>query len=276
MKNLLHVTSFSLLMLLITANLIYAQPSGVSVDEVVSLRGGAIAVDIPTTFKINFNNDYGLSIQGFSFAFRFYITNNGEMTTAVYEPVTYNVIDVDNWTSGFTFLPVYTEEFSVDGVGADTVGIRGVESFLPGDTIGKIGLPIDFNNVVFELQTKAFTANIGDSLCIDSSIFLIPNQWHWHTEGNVRYEDVPWTGPHCFEIVEKCCVGIRGNVNVSSDEAIDISDLVELVAFMFQDAPTPPCPEETNIDGIGIVDISDLVAMVAYMFQGGVEPAPCL
>ena len=110
MKNLLHVTSFSLLILLITANLSFAQPSGVSVDEVLSLRGGAIAVDIPTTFKINFNNDYGLSIQGFSFAFRFYITNNGEMTTGVFAPVTNSIIDTDNWTAGFNAVPVYTEE----------------------------------------------------------------------------------------------------------------------------------------------------------------------
>ncbi len=38
------------------------------------------------------------------------------------------------------------------------------------------------------------------------------------------------------------------------------------------------CIEEANVDGSNSeipIDISDLVGLVAYMFQGGEEPAPC-
>ncbi len=72
-----------------------------------------------------------------------------------------------------------------------------------------------------------------------------------------------------------CCVGTRGNVNGDSGDAIDISDLVYLVAFMFQGGAAPDCFEEGDIDGSGGIDISDLVGLVAFMFQGGAPPANC-
>ena len=80
-----------------------------------------------------------------------------------------------------------------------------------------------------------------------------------------------------------CCVGIRGNVDGSLEippgmNGIDISDLVALVAFMFQGGADPVCDDEADIDGSGgavAIDISDVVALVAFMFQGGAEPAAC-
>lgn len=50
----------------------------------------------------------------------------------------------------------------------------------------------------------------------------------------------------------------------------DISDLVYLVAFMFQDGPPPPVMEAAMVDGNGVgPDISDLVHLVSYMFDDG-------
>ncbi len=264
---------FCSLLVLITANLSFAQPSGVSLDEVAHLRGGAVAVDIPTTFKIRFNNDYGANVHGFSFAFRYYISNNGEMSPVVFEPVAYTIINTNNWTSYFDFQPVAINEYSIDGLDSDSVGIKGIVNFF---ALPEAGLPDGFSEVVLELQTAVLSGNIGDTLCIDSAFSPPTGTWHWHTAGNVRYEDVPWSGPHCFEIVEKCCVGIRGNINTSSDESIDISDLVTLVDFMFLEGTPPYCSEEANFNGVAGVDIADLVDLVAYMFQSGAEPAPCL
>ena len=74
-----------------------------------------------------------------------------------------------------------------------------------------------------------------------------------------------------------CCEGIRGNVNDDTEQAIDISDLVDLVTYMFQDGPEPGCVDEANIDGdgLGMIDIGDLVHLVTYMFQDGPAPADC-
>ncbi len=72
-----------------------------------------------------------------------------------------------------------------------------------------------------------------------------------------------------------CCIGIRGNVDDDGGDAIDISDLVYLVDYMFIGGPEPPCFGEADMDASGGIDISDLVYLVDYMFNGGPEPAAC-
>ena len=74
-----------------------------------------------------------------------------------------------------------------------------------------------------------------------------------------------------------CCVGIRGNINNDPEQNIDITDLIYLVQFMFQDGPDLPCLKEANVDGdiFETVDIADLIHLVAYMFQEGPDPFIC-
>ena len=83
-----------------------------------------------------------------------------------------------------------------------------------------------------------------------------------------------------------CCMGsIRGNVDYDVGDAIDISDLVYLVDYMFTGGPAPTCVEEANIDGsccasgssenLSDIDISDLVYLVDYMFNDGPPPVAC-
>jgi len=63
---------------------------------------------------------------------------------------------------------------------------------------------------------------------------------------------------------------VCGDAN-GSGTGPDISDLVYLVAFMFNGGPPPPVMAATDVDGIysGTPDIADLVYLVAYMFSGG-------
>lgn len=74
-----------------------------------------------------------------------------------------------------------------------------------------------------------------------------------------------------------CCLGDRGNIDNSPDDAVDISDLVYLVDYMFLSGPAPVCMGEANLDGdpLEVLDISDLVYIVDYMFQDGPPPPPC-
>ncbi len=73
-----------------------------------------------------------------------------------------------------------------------------------------------------------------------------------------------------------CCMPpIRGNVDYDAGDNIDISDLVYLVDYMFNQGPAPVCLEEADIDATGGIDISDLVYLVDYMFTGGPAPLAC-
>lgn len=74
-----------------------------------------------------------------------------------------------------------------------------------------------------------------------------------------------------------CCLGDRGNVDNSPDDAVDISDLVYLVDYMFLNGAAPVCMGEANLDGdpLDALDISDLVYLVDYMFLDGPPPPPC-
>lgn len=73
----------------------------------------------------------------------------------------------------------------------------------------------------------------------------------------------------------KVVVNACGRGDVDCSGAIDIQDLVLLVAFMFQGGP-PPDPWYTgdvNGDGSG-PSIDDLVYLVSYMFSSGPPPPP--
>jgi len=90
-----------------------------------------------------------------------------------------------------------------------------------------------------------------------------------------------WTKP------AGCCMALttplgRGNVDYDAGDAIDISDLVYLVDYMFSGGAEPPCWDEADIDGSSggasdssDIDISDLVYLVDYMFSGGPQPVAC-
>ena len=73
------------------------------------------------------------------------------------------------------------------------------------------------------------------------------------------------------------CCQIRGNVD-NFDQALDISDLIWLVDFMFCGGPPPPCWEQGNINGdtASEIDVSELIYLVDYMFTQGPPPPPCL
>jgi hypothetical protein len=87
-------------------------------------------------------------------------------------------------------------------------------------------------------------------------------------------------GSAIFNLPPPCCVApLRGNVDFSDGEVIDISDLVYLVDYMFSGGPEPPCIDEADVDGAGgpsPIDIADLVYLVDYMFTGGPPPEECL
>ncbi|MDH3889891.1 MAG: T9SS type A sorting domain-containing protein [candidate division Zixibacteria bacterium] len=69
------------------------------------------------------------------------------------------------------------------------------------------------------------------------------------------------------------CCELRGDFTHNGQ--VDISDLVDLVDYMFTGGPAPLCDEEADLNGDGGIDIADLVYMVDFMFTGGPAPVPC-
>lgn len=77
--------------------------------------------------------------------------------------------------------------------------------------------------------------------------------------------------------VGNCCIGVRGNVDCSAGDIIDIADLTLLVDHLFLTNPPLCCAEEGNVDASpgGQIDIADLTSLVSYLFITGELPAAC-
>lgn len=95
---------------------------------------------------------------------------------------------------------------------------------------------------------------------------------------------VPWSSPTyvhegfwaSLQPDDPCCYFIAGNVDYDPNDGCDISDLIYLTDFMFNQGPAPLCFEEANIDGIGEeIDIADLVYLVDFFFNEGPAPVVC-
>lgn len=71
-----------------------------------------------------------------------------------------------------------------------------------------------------------------------------------------------------------CCVGWPGNVNKSSSETPDLSDLALLISYFVADPrPALPCSSEADINSDYHIDLSDLSLLIAYLT---VESKPML
>ncbi|MCB2229099.1 hypothetical protein KQH82_00145 [bacterium] len=85
-------------------------------------------------------------------------------------------------------------------------------------------------------------------------------------------DDVPCDPDPC-----PCCIGFTGNINNDPGGAVDLSDLIAYVDWLFNFGAEPPCLAACNTNGSSdcIVDLSDLIYLVNYLFLSGPAPAPC-
>lgn len=115
-----------------------------------------------------------------------------------------------------------------------------------------------------------------DSNFVDQSLTIGQYYWRVKTFNTSQTDSSDYSSVHSFTVVETpCCIDIRGNVDGDIGDKINLSDLVYLVAYSFQDGPAPPCIDEADVDATGTINVSDLVYLVAFSFQGGPSPAVC-
>jgi len=160
-----------------------------------------------------------------------------------------------------------------DGDGDNDLAVGNWRDYLYGDP-----------NISFGFNDGSGTFLLGDSLSLPGNQFypvVISGDLDGDCDHDVAFVNqrddsvsvmLNTTGPY------GCCMcPIRGNINYDPADAIDISDLVYLVSYMFSGGSEPACMEEANLNGDGsaVPDISDLVYLVSYMFSGGPPPVPC-
>lgn len=108
------------------------------------------------------------------------------------------------------------------------------------------------------------------SPCIDSGLdssFLGDSDF----EGDSRSIDGDLDGVETTDIgADESCGRVKGDVN--GDGATNISDMVAVLAFLFQGGPAPSPLWAGDVNGDGAVGLADAVYLGAFLFQGG--PAP--
>jgi choice-of-anchor B domain-containing protein len=65
---------------------------------------------------------------------------------------------------------------------------------------------------------------------------------------------------------------IRGDAN--ADLALDISDAIRILSYLFSAGIAPSPLESADIDAGGAIDIADAVQLLGYLFSSGAAPAP--
>jgi hypothetical protein len=125
-----------------------------------------------------------------------------------------------------------------------------------------------------------YSSSIDPQLVTIDTITIVDSEREYATTFSDQNSQafVPQFDIGVMDITESgCCINDRGNVDGDPTDAITITDLIDLVEYMFQGGAEPVCMAEANVDGLGepIPDISDLIHLVNYMFQGGAPPVSC-
>ena len=261
-KNLLKVSTFLIIFMLLFVSVSFSQNTHVSMDHVDGLYMGDVRPDVPLKFHIRWANFSGSKLCITSY-YRVFLSNNGELSGGTFQPIVLDTIPELAFGSKFDLVQSIQYR-SADGVGSDTAGYDG-------SVITGAGYPNGWDTVAVTISTAVSSMYAGDSLCIDSCSFLL-HPWKWA----LGIQDIPtWAGPYCYEILPSCCVGMKGNFSNDDADMVDISDLDNMIGFIFRMEPGPICFTEADFNGDGFVDISDLVWLVDFMFTSGPQPPDC-
>lgn len=160
--------------------------TAITLDTVIGLKNeDSIYAGQEVSFMLRLQNNLSQNIGGMTNGFVVYSPDGAEWGS------TYG--DTIGMVGGELFdLGCWINYFSVDGIGADTLGFAGVRLF--GD-----GLAPGFNNVEYKITIGPIdSSQIGKTICLDSTFFPPSGIWKW--SGSGFDADPYWSGPHCYSI----------------------------------------------------------------------------
>ena len=118
------------------------------------------------------------------------------------------------------------------------------------------------------LATMTYTVKDTGRICLDTA-FYYPSDNLLFVTGSDGY--IPVFNPKTFIVAYPSVCG-----DVNSNHAVDITDAVRLVNYLFKSGDAPQCPEPytgcADANGDGEITISDVVYLVNYVFKSGSDP----
>jgi hypothetical protein len=179
---------------------------------------------------------------------------------------------VDEWMRGFTFGGVVSYGMS--------------DSYLPDSVLmGDAYMPPSYNGVAPDGIRRAywlqFDIPAGEStgtFCVDNAFIPPAGTWLFDNGSAVvtpNYHGCVNSGPNnpdcpavCFPVAAKNFV--CGDVN--DDTVVNISDMVYILNFIFNDGTYPVSFMAADVNCNGRVSIGDVTYIMAYVFMGGNMP----
>ena len=187
MKRLSFLIAFASLMLF-SFGLAHAATE-ITLDNMTGLYAGDSVImgeSVRWNFRLTYTPGDGSAITGSTNGFEVY-THLGGAYTDNFTAITYDTFPW-GWPSLYDLLFNFNE-FSIDGLGADTVGFGGAKLFGPGIADGT-------DSLCWWIETTPSADS--DTLCIDSAFYPPGGEWLWATTSGNFYPD--WGGPYCFHV----------------------------------------------------------------------------
>ncbi len=110
---------------------------------------------------------------------------------------------------------------------------------------------------VYDLETPQFTPD--NPLGVDSVFY-----WRFRTLDGLEWSEYSRT--FAVNIVPYIC----GDIN--EDTAVDIFDIVFLIAYLYLDGPSPANLFAADVNKDGDINIFDVTGLIGYLYLGGAEP----
>lgn len=103
--------------------------------------------------------------------------------------------------------------------------------------------------------------NLSDDLTYYFAIRAVDDAGNWSPVSN----NSSWS--NCS------CIGMTGNVDGDPYDAVNISDLSDLISYLFLGQGSVACPVEANVDGSpdGNLTVSDLNVLISYLFKASAD-----
>ncbi len=145
-----------------------------------------------------------------------------------------------------------------------------------GNSFDSEGTPVKYN---FQISTNSSFTNIvaetsdqtqgsmGTTTWVVSPALTAGATYHWRARSHDDFMFSNFTSPRSFVLSPTAVAFICGDVDRSG--VVTVSDVVNLINFIFFGGAAPNPLQTADVDCSGIVTISDVVYLINYIFGGG-------